>query len=147
MRRHCLRSSRHGLGEKRRGAHLAQDVETVVARRAVGSEAKVHPRVAQRFDGREAARQLQVGGRAMRDRTSVGRQQLYLFVLQMDRMHGDQIRPEQAEAPQPLERPYAMFGEGALDLAFGLDRKSTRLNSSHGYISYAVFCLKKKRKE
>src|SRR2546429_2252504 len=27
-----------------------------------------------------------------------------------------------------------------------LDRKSTRLNSSHGYISYAVFCLKKKIK-
>src|SRR2546429_2609950 len=26
----------------------------------------------------------------------------------------------------------------------GEDRKSTRLNSSHGYISYAVFCLKKK---
>src|SRR2546422_8015928 len=25
----------------------------------------------------------------------------------------------------------------------GVDRKSTRLNSSHGYISYAVFCLKK----
>src|SRR2546429_5909862 len=29
----------------------------------------------------------------------------------------------------------------------GRDRKSTRLNSSHGYISYAVFCLKKKKKE
>src|SRR5687768_18039087 len=28
--------------------------------------------------------------------------------------------------------------------AASLDRKSTRLNSSHGYISYAVFCLKKK---
>src|SRR2546422_5019872 len=28
---------------------------------------------------------------------------------------------------------------------FLLDRKSTRLNSSHGYISYAVFCLKKKK--
>src|SRR2546429_5968129 len=28
--------------------------------------------------------------------------------------------------------------------AFLSDRKSTRLNSSHGYISYAVFCLKKK---
>src|SRR2546422_8716841 len=26
-----------------------------------------------------------------------------------------------------------------------IDRKSTRLNSSHGYISYAVFCLKKKK--
>src|SRR2546429_7188451 len=35
---------------------------------------------------------------------------------------------------------------GAYALAFAifiLDRKSTRLNSSHGYISYAVFCLKK----
>src|SRR3989449_9415662 len=29
----------------------------------------------------------------------------------------------------------------------GLDRKSTRLNSSHGYISYAVFCLKKKKNQ
>src|SRR2546429_3178359 len=29
--------------------------------------------------------------------------------------------------------------------ARGRDRKSTRLNSSHGYISYAVFCLKKKK--
>src|SRR5256884_3474421 len=27
------------------------------------------------------------------------------------------------------------------------DRKSTRLNSSHGYISYAVFCLKKKKSD
>src|SRR2546422_2179846 len=30
--------------------------------------------------------------------------------------------------------------------AHGRDRKSTRLNSSHGYISYAVFCLEKKKK-
>src|SRR2546422_5956183 len=28
-----------------------------------------------------------------------------------------------------------------------IDRKSTRLNSSHGYISYAVFCLKKKKQK
>src|SRR2546422_5361315 len=33
-----------------------------------------------------------------------------------------------------------------LDLQQARDRKSTRLNSSHGYISYAVFCLKKKKK-
>src|SRR5207245_5993711 len=32
------------------------------------------------------------------------------------------------------------------DTALRLDRKSTRLNSSHGSISYAVFCLKKKNK-
>src|SRR2546422_8134942 len=31
--------------------------------------------------------------------------------------------------------------------AWQRDRKSTRLNSSHGYISYAVFCLKKKNKD
>src|SRR2546429_1253138 len=31
------------------------------------------------------------------------------------------------------------------DFPFLTDRKSTRLNSSHGYISYAVFCLKKKK--
>src|SRR2546422_6455376 len=30
------------------------------------------------------------------------------------------------------------------EMRISLDRKSTRLNSSHGYISYAVFCLKKK---
>src|SRR5437763_12554553 len=32
-----------------------------------------------------------------------------------------------------------------LHVAFGQDRKSTRLNSSHRCISYAVFCLKKKK--
>src|SRR2546422_2984927 len=32
------------------------------------------------------------------------------------------------------------------ELLLQRDRKSTRLNSSHGYISYAVFCLKKKKK-
>src|SRR3989449_4212244 len=35
---------------------------------------------------------------------------------------------------------------GQLAGARAVDRKSTRLNSSHGYISYAVFCLKKKKK-
>src|SRR2546422_8534184 len=35
-------------------------------------------------------------------------------------------------------------GAGAVGSAVKVDRKSTRLNSSHGYISYAVFCLKKK---
>src|SRR2546429_1404788 len=39
-------------------------------------------------------------------------------------------------------------GEESLDLPLAAqDRKSTRLNSSHGYISYAVFCLKKKKKK
>src|SRR2546422_7775043 len=37
-------------------------------------------------------------------------------------------------------------GETFLERVSVRDRKSTRLNSSHGYISYAVFCLKKKKK-
>src|SRR2546429_4044080 len=48
-------------------------------------------------------------------------------------------------------RPQLACVTGAFDLSAGPgtppgcgDRKSTRLNSSHGYISYAVFCLKKK---
>src|SRR5205809_7928093 len=43
---------------------------------------------------------------------------------------------------------FGMAGFYALQaVAAGMiDRKSTRLNSSHGYISYAVFCLKKKKK-
>src|SRR3712207_7625025 len=35
--------------------------------------------------------------------------------------------------------------DGAADVQLGGDRKSTRLNSSHANISYAVFCLKKKQ--
>src|SRR5687768_18153971 len=50
-----------------------------------------------------------------------------------------------------LFAPHVSFeGKTVLDLGcnrgyllHSLDRKSTRLNSSHGYISYAVFCLKK----
>src|SRR2546429_1656785 len=43
--------------------------------------------------------------------------------------------------------PYNTVSYGRLGLMrqIVLDRKSTRLNSSHGYISYAVFCLKKKK--
>src|SRR2546422_2609926 len=40
-----------------------------------------------------------------------------------------------------------LAGEGGADPRPAGDRKSTRLNSSHGYISYAVFCLKKKKEK
>src|SRR5687768_17855354 len=47
------------------------------------------------------------------------------------------------QAFENFHKPVASPPDG--DKRFdGLDRKSTRLNSSHGYISYAVFCLKKK---
>src|SRR2546430_10024931 len=53
---------------------------------------------------------------------------------------------------EPARQPFVMFcGLGATELSPGnaycypQDRKSTRLNSSHSQISYAVFCLKKKK--
>src|ERR1041385_9541236 len=44
-----------------------------------------------------------------------------------------------------LRGPPRHEGDGHRRGGGQLDRKSTRLNSSHGYISYAVFCLKKKK--
>src|SRR2546429_5175736 len=49
-------------------------------------------------------------------------------------------RPEEKAAAEA----YRQSQFQAFDMLAG-DRKSTRLNSSHGYISYAVFCLKKKK--
>ena len=46
----------------------------------------------------------------------------------------------------PYAVPPATFCRMRHCVACDIDRKSTRLNSSHGYISYAVFCLKKKNR-
>src|SRR3712207_6946171 len=46
---------------------------------------------------------------------------------------------------ESCQQEVAEFCETVADLSL-LDRKSTRLNSSHANISYAVFCLKKKKK-
>src|SRR3989449_7572165 len=55
---------------------------------------------------------------------------------------------EQRQLPVARERGLAFLAYRPLaaGLLSGKDRKSTRLNSSHGYISYAVFCLKKKKR-
>src|SRR2546422_5888807 len=46
----------------------------------------------------------------------------------------------------PYDDIARLTGATVASLKMRIDRKSTRLNSSHGYISYAVFCLKKKKK-
>src|SRR2546430_12484899 len=45
-----------------------------------------------------------------------------------------------------LEELLNAAADPLLDFVIRIDRKSTRLNSSHSQISYAVFCLKKKKK-
>src|SRR5216684_2789489 len=57
------------------------------------------------------------------------------------RFRSDQPAAGQGSGPEPLQHPVPALEPGGDGLA---DRKSTRLNSSHGYTSYAVFCLKKK---
>src|SRR5687768_18532380 len=67
-------------------------------------------------------------------------------------VHPDQVGREPARHGGPVHGvcqdvtpdDVDLVGQRERDRA---DRKSTRLNSSHGYISYAVFCLKKKKKK
>src|SRR3712207_9010195 len=66
-------------------------------------------------------------------------------------------RRERARAPRAILVPNAahsstkrvnrLFRHGSVPWVRPRDRKSTRLNSSHANISYAVFCLKKKKME
>src|SRR5258708_8744173 len=57
---------------------------------------------------------------------------------------GHPLVPQPGERPEDGEGPSCRFFD-TLAHAFVGDRKSTRLNSSHQIISYAVFCLKKKK--
>src|SRR2546422_5573651 len=58
------------------------------------------------------------------------------------RRHGPRVGPRRGRQLAVVEHADERHAHRVL-----LDRKSTRLNSSHGYISYAVFCLKKKKKK
>src|SRR5438034_8804854 len=78
-----------------------------------------------------------------------------------ERVHGHHVEEELSRPGLRLDLvedllggppPYLRLDEGILlrerveqGLRVGKDRKSTRLNSSHTVISYAVFCLKKKK--
>src|SRR3712207_7154324 len=75
-------------------------------------------------------RSVEVGNRARRAvRREVG---LEPDILWRARLHRRAVRVEHHDVPLPK--------------VVAVDRKSTRLNSSHANISYAVFCLKKKKK-
>src|SRR5256885_3366802 len=57
------------------------------------------------------------------------------------------LREELAEVPLLVEQADAHERQAQIARRLQIDRKSTRLNSSHLVISYAVFCLKKKKKK
>src|SRR3712207_8253876 len=61
----------------------------------------------------------------------------------------DGVGPDVVPSVKTLRKRFAQRrkGRGPLDRVLRRDRKSTRLNSSHANISYAVFCLKKKNQQ
>src|SRR5437667_3428928 len=76
---------------------------------------------------------------------------LFRSRLRVGRHPADSVQREDVRGAGPAQRrgaarrPSARARPG--HRTHGLDRKSTRLNSSHITISYAVFCLKKKKKK
>src|SRR2546429_2285066 len=68
----------------------------------------------------------------------------YTTLFRSLRARGGVVIPAVLAYHRPHRILFSVYERGQ---ALAADRKSTRLNSSHGYISYAVFCLKKKKKE
>src|SRR5687768_17744021 len=71
------------------------------------------------------------------------RSTLFPYTTLFRSVRDDRVRLLRRQSLVRALRAAALIGEADLVR----DRKSTRLNSSHGYISYAVFCLKKKKKK
>src|SRR3989449_10978561 len=109
-----------------------------------------------------SGRSVDVGRRidiARRRRVGRGAEQLLRWALageqlpRLDEQHRTVAHTQARDARRlattaRVERHYACDPhQGVVAVAARQDRKSTRLNSSHGYISYAVFCLKKKKNE
>src|SRR2546429_2843101 len=68
-------------------------------------------------------------------------------VAQFVRQYGRETGFVRQHINQPAAQHDAVPERERLERRGHQDRKSTRLNSSHGYISYAVFCLKKKKEK
>ena len=120
VRRHRGRVAARAFGEQRGGAHFAEQVEAVVARGAVGAEADVDAAREHARDRRDAARELQIGRRAVRDAAAVVREERDLVRLEVHGVHRDQPGPEQSDALQALERPHAVRFQAFADLVVGL---------------------------
>src|SRR5436309_12397457 len=71
------------------------------------------------------------------------RPDVILLDVMMPGVHGMQVLGHLKRGPKSASIPVVM--ETGIEALYGPDRKSTRLNSSHVKISYAVFCLKKKK--
>src|SRR5207247_9747538 len=80
--------------------------------------------------------------------SAVGRPPALWLEHLLEEKDGVDVRAADREDPVAVDRPLALVirrQRSPAITAVAQDRKSTRLNSSHEWISYAVFCLKKKK--
>ncbi|MNF83484.1 hypothetical protein D3C84_658090 [compost metagenome] len=90
----------NGLGEQGGGAGFAQQVQVIVAGRAIGADGDVDPGLPQALHRAEATGQLEVGFRAMDDAAVAFYQQCQVFFADLRHMNGLEAWPEQAQARQ-----------------------------------------------
>ncbi|CRR41992.1 hypothetical protein PAERUG_E16_London_17_VIM_2_04_14_05327 [Pseudomonas aeruginosa] len=110
----------HRLGQQRRGARLAEQVEVVVAGRAVGTDGHVDAGLPKLLHRAEAAGQLEVGFRTVDHRAVGFHQHRQVVVVHLGHVHRLEARAEQAEALQAGQRALAVAFQGLLDLEGGL---------------------------
>jgi hypothetical protein len=109
-----------GLGQQGGGAGLAEQIEIVVAGRAVGADGDVHAGLPEPLHRAEAAGQLEIGFGTVDD-MAVGLDQVFqVLVVHLGHVHRLEARPEQAQAAQPAERPLTGLLQGLLHLEGGL---------------------------
>src|SRR2546422_6924949 len=101
-------------------------------------------RVARARDAHGAARRPAARARAIQERVLAGVPQRGRGARAVRRRARPPTRAARTAHRRPQTRQRAARRRERLPRCLQ-DRKSTRLNSSHGYISYAVFCLKKKK--
>src|SRR5688572_31562531 len=77
--------------------------------------------------------------------TTLFRSELRLALAEGERLVAPALHLPHEEDPEADEQQEGRPGDEHVGPGRRLDRKSTRLNSSHSQISYAVFCLKKKK--
>src|SRR3989449_7331890 len=118
------------VGRERRGVEAAQGGDQALGQELGAPQRSVNPLARERIE--------EVGGVTHEHGATSGRDG---GARPLRERTGGQNVANQSPGVEPPRQP----GE-SLELG-KKDRKSTRLNSSHGYISYAVFCLKKKKKQ
>src|SRR2546422_8520827 len=148
MHEEALRVIARAVRLANRDAHVPG--ESGEQQRALDLRARDGGRVGERVQPAAANRQRERIAALLLDFGSHGAQRL------SDPPHGPAAqrrvtregRGERLAGEDSEHEPGGCAGIATVEAGCGMrDRKSTRLNSSHGYISYAVFCLKKKKKK